>query len=192
MHAMESAIPAEEPRRRITRAEFDRMVAAGVFDDEHTELLYGELFTMTINPKHASLSRVLTKLLVLALGDRAQVGAATPLAASDLSEPEPDLAVFPNGNYDDEHPSTALWLIEISDSTLRKDREIKAPLYAETGVPEYWVVDVQGRAIEVYSEPVSGRYQRIVTYGAGQVVSPAAFPDVKIAVDRLFPSGPKP
>jgi Uma2 family endonuclease len=192
MEATQSAILADEPRRKITRAEFDRMVAEGYFDDEHTELLYGELFTMTINPPRADLSARLNKLLILALGDRAQVRPGHPLAASDISEPEPDLAIVPEQRYLDDHPSTAFWIIEISDSTLRKDRKIKAPLYAETGVPEYWIIDVQGEAIEVYLQPQNGRYQRVVTYRAGQAVSPAAFPDVKVSVDALFPSGPKP
>jgi Uma2 family endonuclease len=190
MESMETAIPAELPRRRITRAEFDRMVKAGFFDDEHTELLYGELFTVTINPAHADLTAVLTRLLIMALGGRAQVRPGSPLAASDISEPEPDFAIVPEGSYRGDHPATAYWIIEISDSTLRKDRNVKAPLYAETGIPEYWIIDVEGETIEVYSQPVDGRYQSVVTYGAGKSVSPAAFPDVRISVDSLFPRGP--
>jgi Uma2 family endonuclease len=186
------SVPPEEPRHKITRAEFDRMVAAGCFDDKHTELLYGELFTMTIGPMHAHLTRLLNHLLVLAIGNRGQVGPGSPLAASDYSEPEPDLAVFPTGKFDEDHPSTAFWIIEVSDSTLRKDRGIKARLYAETEVPEYWVVDVQGQTIEVYTQPLNGKYQRAVTYRAGETASPAAFPDVKVPVDTLFPSGSRP
>src|SRR5580704_11900392 len=84
----------------------------------------------------------LNKLLVRALGDRAEVRVQAPFGASDVSEPEPDLAVVPPGSYLDEHPSRAHLLIEVADSSLQDDRRIKGPLYAAAGVPEYWIVDL--------------------------------------------------
>jgi len=173
-------------RRKLTRAEFHRMAELGFFADERVELLYGELFKVTIGPPHSHLVKVLTKLFIQALGDRADVLVQSPFAASDVSEPEPDLAIVPAGDYRNDHPSTAFLLIEVSDSTLEIDRGKKVPLYAEARVPEYWIVDVEAGAIEVYRQPVGARYESITRYVVRQTVSPAAFPDIKVSVDALF------
>ncbi|MBL8950930.1 MAG: Uma2 family endonuclease, partial [Myxococcaceae bacterium] len=150
------------------------------------ELLYGRLVPMTIHPPHSHFVKVLTKLFVIALGDRADVLVQSPIASSDDSEPEPDLSIVPAATYFDDHPSRALLIIEVADSTLKKDRTVKAQLYAETGVPEYWIVDGNGAAIEVYSQPIDGRYSSVVRYSAGQTVSPTAFPDIVVSLDALF------
>jgi Uma2 family endonuclease len=162
------------------------MADTGIFDGEHVELLNGQLFTITIHPPHARLTSLLTEMLILGLRQRATVRGQVPLAASDISEPEPDLALVPRGEYEDDHPSRAFCIIEVSDSTLEKDRNIKGPLYATMAVPEYWIVNVGERHVEVYSQPVNGRFTQRATFGAGQSLAPAAFPDVVIAVDALF------
>jgi hypothetical protein len=74
-----------------------------------------------------------------------------PFAASNESEPEPDVAIVPSGNYVDRHPDRALLIIEVAESSPAYDRETKAPIYAASGVPEYWIVDVAGRAVEVHA-----------------------------------------
>ncbi len=183
---MELAFPDDVPQRTFTRAEFDHLVETGFFGDERVELLYGRLVPMTIHPPHSHYVKKLTKLLILALGDRADLLVQSPIAASDESEPEPDFSVVVPGEYLEDHPARALWILEVSDSTLKKDRGLKARLYAETFVPEYWVIDEAGKAIEVFSQPVDGKYVSGVRYGAGATLSPAAFPDIKISVDALF------
>jgi hypothetical protein len=98
--------------RRLTRAEYDRMIEMGLFEDERVELLHGVLVTMSpIGAPHASVVDRLNAILVLATHGRALVRVQNPFAASDDSEPEPDLALVPMGDYDDEHPQRALLVI---------------------------------------------------------------------------------
>jgi len=126
-------------------------------------------------------------LLVRALDPRALVRIQQPFVAHDESEPEPDVAVVPDGIYADAHPDRASLVIEVADSSLEYDRETKGPLYAASGVDEYWIVDVAARAIEVYSHPVNGRYRNLHTVDTDGAVAIAAFPDVTIKVSTLFP-----
>jgi Uma2 family endonuclease len=107
-------------------------------------------------------------------------------AASDGSEPEPDLAVVPAGDYDDAHPSEAHLIIEVADSSLVKDRGIKAALYAESGVPEYWVVNLPDKLIEVHTDIIQGAYTRVASYRKGQIVRLQRFTDVEIPVDGVL------
>jgi Uma2 family endonuclease len=79
-------------------------------------------------------------------------------------------------------------LIEVSDTSLRRDREIKLPLYAGAGIPKYWIVDVQDGVIEVHTSPSGARYGSVRRFGRGESVSPLAFPDLRIAVDEVFGS----
>jgi Uma2 family endonuclease len=178
---------APEQLRPIKRVEYERMVAHGLFVDERIELLDGFLIVMTpIGPPHCDTVDRLNRIFVIALDGRAHVRTQGSFAASDDSEPEPDLAVYPVGNYRREHPSRALLIIEVADSSLAIDRHIKAPLYARAGVPEYWIVDVAGNAVEIYSSPRDGRYQSTVRRGPGDRIAPAAFPDVEILLAELF------
>ena len=131
--------------RRLQRAEYDRMVGFGMFRGEKIELLQGRLVTMSPQGKpHAFSVTRLNRLLVRALGDRAEVRVQAPFGASAESEPEPDIAVVLPGDYLDEHPRRALLLIEVAESSLQDDRRIKGPMYAAAGVPEYWIVDLAG------------------------------------------------
>jgi Uma2 family endonuclease len=127
------------------------------------ELIHGRVVAMSpIGPAHASVVDRLAELLVPALVGRARVRIRQPFAASEDSEPEPDVAIVPAGTYADRHPDRAWLIIEVAESSLDYDRETKAPMYARCGVPEYWIVDVAGRALEVRTErtdsgtPVSG------------------------------------
>jgi Uma2 family endonuclease len=169
--------------RPLRRVEYDKLVDLGVFEDERLELLEGALVYMSpIGPRHCSAVQKLNELLVTALAGRATVRPQLPLAASDLSEPEPDLLVAARDDYDMAHPSHAYLVIEVAESSLAKDRGIKQRIYAQNGVPEYWVVDVVARTIEVYSQPSSGAYARMVQYARGDSITLGAFPDVCIRV----------
>jgi Uma2 family endonuclease len=173
--------------RPLKRVEYERMVREGLFVDERIELLDGFLVVMTpIGGPHAEAVDRLTELLVSALKGRARVRVQGPFAASDDSEPEPDLAIYPLQDYTDQHPSQALLVIEVADSSLRKDRGIKAPLYASAGVPEYWIVDVEGRAFEIYSAPVGGRYTHTAHRGLGDHIAVPSFHDVIVDVASIL------
>ncbi|HEU5058376.1 MAG TPA: Uma2 family endonuclease [Kofleriaceae bacterium] len=144
--------------RPLRRVEYDRLVELGVFDeDEKIELLLGALVAMSPQgADHGYVMERLTKLLIDALGDRGRLRPQAPFAASELSEPEPDLAVYPPAPYVRAHPDRALLIIEIANSSLRKDRGIKAEIYAEAEVPEYWIVDLVHVAVEVRTAPANG------------------------------------
>ncbi len=173
--------------RPLRRVEYDRLIALGEFQDERIELLYGALVAMTpIGPPHSSTVQKLMKLLVIAFGDRAAVRCQLPLAAGDLSEPEPDFTVVAPGEYDQDHPHETHVVIEVSDSSLRRDRGLKLRLYAECGVPEYWIVNLVDCVIEVYREPRGSEYAQRRDYSAGERIAFAEFPDIEIAVDDVI------
>jgi Uma2 family endonuclease len=173
---------APERLRPLRRAEFERMVEVGLFVDERIELLQGLLVEMSPQgPPQAAIIQRLTTLLTPALVGRAEVRVQLPLAVSEDSLPEPDIAVVAPGAYDRAHPTTALLVIEVAETSLKKDRLVKAALYAAADVPEYWIVDIPGGVIEVHTGPVEGRYTRRVTASPGEILRPVAFADLAIA-----------
>lgn len=162
------------------------MVELGLFNNERVELIGGVLVKMSPQyAPHASTVQKLMQLLVRRL-DRFTVRVQSPLALSEDSEPEPDVAVVPLGHYETEHPTGALLVIEVSDSSLRTDRT-KAAVYAAAGIGEYWIVNLGARAVEIYSTPRGERYTEVRTLGTGETLRPAALPDVAIAVDDILP-----
>jgi Uma2 family endonuclease len=186
MLAVEQLVP--ETVRPLSRAEYDRMVELGFFADERIELLRGMLVTMSPQgADHAEVVRRLTELLVLALQGRATVSPQCPFAALDDSEPEPDIALIPRVRSAREHPTEAFLIVEVAWSSLRKDRLVKAAIYAENGAREYWVVDLAAEEIEVYTEPRAGRYAAVSRHARGATIALVAFPDLRVAVDDVLP-----
>jgi len=173
--------------RSLKRSEYDRMVELGLFQDERVELIRGVLVKMSPQlAPHASTVQKLNQLLVTRLQGRFTLRIQSPIALSDDTEPEPDVAVVPLGDYEAEHPSTALLIIEVSDTTLKKDRA-KAAVYASAEIGEYWIVNLGARTVEVYSSPDGNRYAEARTLRAGDVLRPAALPDVALAVAEILP-----
>lgn len=173
--------------RPITRSEYEQMIGLGLFQDERVELIRGVLVKMSPQlAPHASTIQKLTQLLMMALQQRFAVRIQLPLALSDDTEPEPDVAIVPPGDYDVEHPTTALLVIEVSDTTLRRDRG-KAALYASAGIGEYWIVNLDARAVEVHSSPDGDRYAEVRTLRAGDVLKPAAISGLEVAVTEILP-----
>jgi Uma2 family endonuclease len=181
---------APDHLRPIKRVEYEQMVRAGLFADERIELLDGFLVAMTpIGGPHAEAVDRLNRLFTVTLDGRARVRIQGPFAASDDSEPEPDIAVYPLRDYTDGHPSQALLVIEVADSSLPKDRHIKSPLYAAAGVLEYWIVDLQGKAFEIHRDPRVNRYTDVTRHVPGDRVAPAAFPDLTVDIAAIFARG---
>ena len=135
---------------------------------------------------HASMVQKLNQLLMARLQGRFSLRIQSPLALSDDSEPEPDAAVVPLGDYATEHPTTAFLIIEVSDSSLRQDRG-KAAVYAGAGIGEYWIVNLGARTVEVYASPEGDRYAEVRTLRAGDTLRPVALPGVSLAVDAILP-----
>lgn len=179
-------VPASE-LRPILRAEYEELARAGCFEDERVELLYGLIVRMSpVKPAHDGLIQRLNRTLMRALDPRAAIRIQSSFAASDLSMPQPDVAVVPPGDYLDAHPTEAWLIVEVADSSLRRDRGLKARLYAECGVPEYWVVDVAANVIEVRTHIEAGAYQHVVPYPKGTRISLVHFPEISIDTDAIL------
>ena len=174
-------------QRRLRRVEYERLVAHGCFDEERVELLYGRLMELSPHgPLHSRAIVTLNGLLTPAVLGRALVLPQCALIAADDSEPEPDLAVVPPGDYRAEHPRRAWLVVEVADSSLRRDLRIKAPLYAASGFREYWVVDLPNRQVHVHRAPEDGQYAQITACGPGDRLAPEAFPEVEVDLSALF------
>lgn len=172
-----------QPLRLLSRREYDRLVDLGWFVDEPIELLRGVLVTMSPQGRaHASAIQFFNEQLVLQLAGRHGVRPQLPFAADDWSEPEPDLAVVRKDPSLRDHPSEALLLVEIASSSLAIDRGLKRTIYAEVGIPEYWIVDVNGRTVEVHTRPDGGYYSRVQILRDGDVLRPTLLPQIAIWV----------
>jgi Uma2 family endonuclease len=175
-----------------TIEEYHRMISAGILDNRRVELLRGEIVEMSPEGEpHAYFSTSAGTYLVRLLGDRAVIRPAKPITLPNNSEPEPDIAIVQDlgREYLEHHPypENIFWLIEYSDSTLEKDLEIKSKVYAEVGIPEYWVVNLKQRQLIIFREPQNGEYASKSTIASGIIFS-LAFPDVPISVDAIVSS----
>lgn len=172
--------------RPIRRAEYEALAETGAFRDEKVELVYGRIVVMSPQgDPHAFVIRRLIMRFAPALVGRADVSPQLPFAASDISLPEPDFAIVAAGVRT--HPSQAFLVVEVAVTSLTYDRRIKARLYAEAGVPEYWIVDVTDGQLEVYRDPRDGQYTTITRHGRDEAFAPLAFPDVVVQLGELFP-----
>src|ERR1700733_3231151 len=146
--------------RPLRRTEFDQLAALGAFGEERIELVYGVLVPMSpIYPRHASAVDRLAHFLIRSLDGLAWVRVQNPFAAGDISQPQPDLLVAPLADYQTAHPAEPYLVIEVSEASLSYDRTTKPRLYAEQGVPEYWIVDVVSRRIEVHRDPAGSAFR---------------------------------
>jgi Uma2 family endonuclease len=189
---VEVIMSVELQRRRFTVDEYYAMAAAGILsEDDRVELIEGEIIQMAaIGSQHAACVGRLNRILVEQTGSSAVVWPQNPVRLSDLSEPQPDLAVLrPRDDfYSGKHPGPAdtLLLVEVSDSTLGYDRGVKIPLYATAGIPEVWIVDVEHRLVEVYAGPEEGRFRIQEKQHPGHVLHPRAFESVAVPVDQIL------
>jgi Uma2 family endonuclease len=170
--------------RPLRRVEYDKLVSLGAFEGERIELIDGALLQMSpIGPPHGEAVDRITELLVLALAGRARIRTQGSFAAGDLSQPEPDVSVLPLGDYHTAHPTRALLIIEVAESSLGHDRGRKARLYAECNVPEYWIVNLLERTVEVHRSPTLAGYDEQSHHAKGGKLRLLAFPDVELAID---------
>lgn len=189
-HMFDTDSLGPERIRPLSRTEYERLVALGAFQDERVELLRGVLVTMSPQGvRHSTITQWLAEQLAFALGRSSwRVFSHSPYAASDESEPEPDISVVPRGNGPAlSHPSMAALLIEVSDSSIAKDRRIKAPIYAAAGVPEYWIIDISSEvlAVEVHTQPTPDGYRNVDILRAGDVLRPVHLTGIEICVGDI-------
>ncbi|MBI4754144.1 MAG: Uma2 family endonuclease [Betaproteobacteria bacterium] len=182
----------EPPLRlhRFSRAEYDQMVDAGIFGPEDKiELLDGEIIDMAPQKsRHAGIIRLIEDALRVAFGTGHDVRTQLPLCLDDRSEPEPDIAVVTGGprDYLDAHPSTAVLIVEVAESTLSYDRGRKLAAYARNGIPEYWILNVADEALEVHRVPQRGSYAERSVLTAGGRITPV-HAGAEVAMDDLLP-----
>jgi Uma2 family endonuclease len=173
--------------RPLRRVEYDQLVESGLLDDSRVELLLGALVdTSPQGPLHADVVRALAERLIRELPSELQTRIQSPLAVSDDSEPEPDIAVVPAADYTTAHPTTALLVIEVADSSLHKDRGVKTALYASAEILEFWLVNLTERVFEVHRAPVAGRYTDVQRVDASGTVASGAFPTPRIRVGDIL------
>jgi len=173
--------------RPLRRVEYDRLVESGLLQDSRTELLLGALIDRTPQgPLHADVIRRLAERLIRELPPQVQTRVQSPLAVSDDSEPEPDLAVVPAGDYRSIHPATALLVVEVADTSVLKDRGIKTAIYAAAGIPEYWLVNLAEGIIEIHRRPESGRYADVDRLDRTGTVTSQVCPVIRIPAIEIL------
>jgi len=179
-------------RRPFTVEEYQRMRTAGILrEDDRVELIDGEVREMSpVGPLHAAIVRRLNLLLHRSLAGSLVVSVQDPMRLSDYSEPQPDLAVLrarPDF-YAGAHPipEDVLLVIEVSDASLPYDREEKLPRYAQSAVPEVWLVAVDPQQLEQYAGPAKGRYRVVQVWGRGQSVTSLSVPGLAVAVNDVL------
>ena len=181
-----------EPRR-FNVTEYYQMAQAGVLKpDDRVELIEGEVIkVIPIGSKHAACVKRLNGLLQREFGPKA-VSVQNPVRLDDYSEPEPDVAVVKERDdyYELQHPmaSDTLLIIEVADTTVLTDRNIKVPLYARAGVPEVWLVNLPAQSIEVFGNLYEGTYQTTSEFKRGEIVESTSFEDFSPQVNDVLGS----
>lgn len=189
---MNVAMKSSPPRQRIDVDQYHLMAEEGLLaPDARVELIDGEIIDMAaIGSPHGAVVIRLTRLFQEAVGSRALVSAQGPLRLDRYSEVQPDMQLLaPRSDcYWNSHPAPAdvFLIIEVSDSTLRFDTKVKVPLYARHGIPEVWVVDVEGLRVQFFRSLKDGRYDQVHSMTGPRVVSPTALPQVVVDLAELF------
>ena len=179
--------------RKWTVKEYHKLGEMGFFHpEERVELLSGNIIKMSAKgTAHTSATRRTASVLRDLLGNQAAVYNKSPIALDDNSEPEPDIAVVRIDPFDyaTHHPtpSEVYLIIEVADSSLTFDREIKAKAYARSGIADYWVLNVGDRQLHVFREPTENGYQSEVILGETASISPIEFPAFNIAIQAMLP-----
>lgn len=182
----------EMKRRLFTVQEYHLMGEAGIFgENDRVELIEGEILEMAaISPRHASCVRRLIGQFRQIPEKIAILDVQNPIQLTERTEPQPDVVLLqPRADYyATAHPipSEVLLLVEVSDSTVDFDRDVKVPTYARSLIQEVWLVDLVENCLEVYRQPGPNGYSLMLKFWRGQQVAPLAFPDLELSVDFIF------
>ncbi|MCB0521527.1 MAG: Uma2 family endonuclease [Saprospiraceae bacterium] len=178
-------------KQLFTIADYYKMADSGILQPEdRLELINGEIIKKSpIKSRHASMVDLLNEMLVVALHKKALIRVQNPVRLDNYSEPEPDLAIVKKrlDRYSLRHPRPAdiLLIIEVAESSIYKDREVKAPLYAKAGIAEYWIVNIPDEQIEVYTQLSGEVYgQKEIVKGEGKAVCTGIF--FELAMEDIF------
>jgi len=179
-------------RHKLSVSDYYRMGDAGILqEDSRVELIEGELIDMSpIGSHHAGIVTLMLHLLNKEINDQAIVSVQNPVRLSDWSEPQPDMMLLkPRSDYYyDSHPepSDVLVLIEVADSSIDYDRKTKLPLYGQSGIQEFWIIDLNAQRLECYRQPNETGYSQCETLDKTGKISPAALPAVILDLSRIL------
>lgn len=180
---------------RWTSDEYNRLAELGVFEGKHVELIEGELIEMAPMGPHHVVSTVLAADVLRSIFTKGHfVSTQNQLDVDERSQPEPDVAVVKGSprDYSEFHPRTLVVAVEVSDSSLEFDREVKSRIYAKAGIEDYWIVNLKDRCVEVFRVPVEDKnlgfiYSERTVFGEDKAFAPLAKPKSKIKVADLLP-----
>lgn len=179
-------------RRQFSVHDYARMRESGILtEDDRVELLAGEIIVLSpIGPFHVGVVNKLNKLLGNLVGDTGIISVQNPVHLNDYGEPQPDLAILhPRDDFYVDAlatPDDILLLIEVADSSLGYDRDEKLPQYAASSISEVWIIDVQNRVVEQYTQPAQGQYTQIHKVLYGSTITATTMVNVQFTTDRIF------
>lgn len=177
-------------KRLLSIVDYHKMAAIDILPDQGIELIEGEIIEMSpIGGKHITAVNRLNHFLSLLLENKAIVSVRNPIIIGDFSEPQPDISLlkYRSDFYGGKTPEAndVLLVIEVADTSLAYDREIKLPLYADSGIPEFWLVNLEQEEIEVYWEPIEKVYKNRTLFRSGDTVI-ARHLELRLEVKKLF------
>jgi Uma2 family endonuclease len=187
-----------EPQVHLwTRSEYYKMAEVGLFEGKHVELIEGRVIEMSpMGSLHATAVALTGRTLEKAFGQGYFARWQMPLDIGEFSEPEPDVAIIQGDvrQFKDAHPTTAALIVEVAETSLSYDRIEKASIYAKIGIPDYWIVNLANRQLEVHRSPVADTsqlfgfgYADVTILKEGDFVSPFTKQDLHIAIADLLP-----
>lgn len=181
----------EPMRLRFTVDDYYKMIELGMLKDyEKAEIIEGELIKkMTIGDRHAYVVDILNKFFIKNVPDSIHVRIQNPLRISDFDEPEPDIVLSDLTKYDGKRhprPAEVLLVVEVSDSTLKYDRDVKLALYSNAGIAEVWIVNLVNNIIEIHQKPSNGIYQLAQIKKPGDITESMVLPELKLNVDEVL------
>lgn len=181
------------PHRRFDIGDYHRMVSAGILaEDDRVELIEGEIVEMSpIGSVHVACVIRLVRVLATAVGHRGVVSPQNPIAIEPSSEPQPDVCLL-RPRADDyaaslPAPDDVLLLVEVSDSSLAYDRQVKLPLYARAGIPEVWIADLTAMTVTSYRQPSATGYRLVRTARGDDSLDVEALPGVSVRIADILP-----
>ncbi len=179
-------------RRQFTVTEYQRMADTGILhEDDRVELIDGEIFEMSpLGSRHVACVNRLVANVSSQVGQTVIVSVQNPIQLTDYSQPQPDLALLRRQpDFYAEALPTALdvfLLIEVADTSLAYDRDVKVPRYAETNIPEVWLVNVEDETVLVYTQPNATGYRMVQQFQTGQVIRATTIVNLEVEVDDIF------
>jgi Uma2 family endonuclease len=179
-------------KRLFTVQEYHLISEAGILSEgDRVELIEGEIVKMAaIGTRHASCVKRLTRRFSLIPEEQATLGVQDPIQLTERTEPQPDVVLLqPRADYyATAHPipSEVLLLVEVSDSTVDYDRDVKVSIYSRSGIQEVWLIDLVENCLEVYRQPGPNGYSLMLKFWRGQQVAPLAFPEFEVSVDFIL------